>query len=94
LTHAELALHNVNALFVQAQSLNAQVRLQEAVAPAIGGVHACGAEVGEHTPCPAHVDQSDNLPVVLSQVRVCVPQLPHACVNAALLQVCPAQAPH
>ena len=37
--------------------------------------------LGAHTPPPAHVDQSDQVPLEGSQVRVCVPwlQLPHAC---------------
>jgi hypothetical protein len=33
---------------------------------------------GSQTPSPAHGDQSDQLPLVISQVRVRVPQLPHA----------------
>jgi hypothetical protein len=38
---------------------------------------ACVA-LGWQAPCPVHVDQPDQLPVALSQVRLCVPQLPQA----------------
>jgi hypothetical protein len=38
----------------------------------------------EHTPSPVQVDQADHAPVLLSQVRVCVPQLPHACDDGPL----------
>jgi hypothetical protein len=38
----------------------------------------------EHTPSPAHADHADHIPVVLSQVRICVPHLPHACAAAPL----------
>ena len=36
--------------------------------------------VGEHTPCVLQVDQLDQVPEL--HVRVCVPQLPHACEDA------------
>jgi hypothetical protein len=35
-----------------------------------------------HAPSPVHVDQADHCPVLLSHVRVCVPQLPHGCDDA------------
>jgi hypothetical protein len=35
---------------------------------------------GAHTPAPVHADQADQVPNVPLQVRVCVPQLPHAWV--------------
>jgi len=38
----------------------------------------------EHTPSPAQSDQVDHEPVLLSHVRVCVPQFPHACDDAPL----------
>ncbi len=34
---------------------------------------------GVHTPSPVHADHADHVPVLLSHVRVCVPQLPHGC---------------
>jgi hypothetical protein len=37
--------------------------------------------LGEQEPAPLHTDQSDHVPLVMSQVRVCAPQLPHACVG-------------
>jgi hypothetical protein len=37
---------------------------------------------GAHSPSPVHAPHADHVPVVLSQVRVCVPQLPHACDDA------------
>jgi hypothetical protein len=36
-------------------------------------------ELAEHTPCPEHADHGDHAPVLISHVRVCVPQLPHPC---------------
>jgi hypothetical protein len=33
---------------------------------------------GSQTPSLLHADQSDHMPVFMSQVRVRVPQLPHA----------------
>jgi hypothetical protein len=39
---------------------------------------------GVHCPCPVHAPHADHIPVVLSQVRVCAPQLPHGCVEAPL----------
>jgi hypothetical protein len=36
-------------------------------------------EFGAHAPSPVHADQADHVPVLLSHVRVCVPQLPQAC---------------
>jgi hypothetical protein len=35
-----------------------------------------------HAPWPAHADQADHVPPV--HVRVCMPQLPHACDDAPL----------
>jgi len=35
--------------------------------------HAC-VEFGEHSPCWVQLDQLDQVPVALLQVRVCVPQ--------------------
>jgi hypothetical protein len=39
--------------------------------------------VGEHAPCPEHVDEDDQEPSLL-QVPVSVPQLPHGCVAGPL----------
>lgn len=46
--------------------------------------------VGVHTPSPLHADQLDHTPFL--QVRVCVPQLPHAS-ELGPLQVWPVQVP-
>jgi hypothetical protein len=46
---------------------------------------------GTQTPCPPQADQSDQTP--LAQVRVWVPQLPHAWLEGPA-QVWPPQAPH
>jgi len=40
---------------------------------------------GAHTPWPEQVDHAENVPVELSHVRVCVPQLPQ------LREVAPSQ---
>lgn len=34
---------------------------------------------GVHAPSSEHPDQADQVPVLPSQVRVCVPQLPQLC---------------
>jgi hypothetical protein len=60
---------------------------------------------GVQTPCPAQVDHADHVPLL--HVRLCVPQLPHACVDApvhvwpvhgshwhATLQFCVPPVPH
>jgi hypothetical protein len=39
---------------------------------------ACVA-LGWHSPCPEQLDQLDQAPVALLQVRDCEPQLPQAC---------------
>jgi hypothetical protein len=41
---------------------------------------------GAHGPCAMHADHADHCPVLPLHVRVCVPQLPHAC-EAGPLQV-------
>jgi hypothetical protein len=46
---------------------------------------------GAQTPWFAQPDQSDQVPLL--QVRVCVPQFPHACI-AGPAQVCPPHPPH
>jgi hypothetical protein len=46
-----------------------------AVPPLPQGIVAFGAQ----TPPPVQAPQADHIPVVLSQVRVCVPQLPQPC---------------
>ncbi len=39
---------------------------------------------GAHAPSPAQADHADQVLVVSSHVRVCVPQLPHACDEGPL----------
>jgi len=39
---------------------------------------------GAHSPCSLHGDQSDQRPELPSQLRLCVPQLPQACVAGPL----------
>jgi hypothetical protein len=46
-----------------------------------------------HTPSAVHAPYALHMPVLVLQVRDCVPQLPQVCV-AAPLQVCPEHAPH
>jgi hypothetical protein len=83
LTHEALALHNVNALLVHAQSFNAHVAEQVTLPPATGGEHACAADVGEHTPSPAQfVYGPVHVPIVVSHVCECVPQFPQASTGA------------
>jgi hypothetical protein len=48
-------------------------------------------EFGVHSPSPKQALQSEYSPVVMSQVRVCVPHRPHA-RRAAPSQVCPVHA--
>jgi hypothetical protein len=48
---------------------------------------------GVHTPSPEHADHADQVPLALSQVRVCVPHLPHAC-EAEPVHVWFPHAPH
>jgi hypothetical protein len=50
-------------------------------------------EPSAQTPSPVHADQVDHCPVAESHVRVCVPQLPHAC-EAGPLHVWLVHCPH
>jgi len=54
--------------------------------------HVCVA-FGAHAPSPVQAAQADQVPVVLSHVRVCEPQLPHGC-EAAPVQAWLPQAVH
>jgi hypothetical protein len=61
------------------------------------GLHVCEPSwpqtcvaFGEQTPSPVQPDHPDHVPLL--HVRVCVPQLPHACVSGPA-QVCPRHVP-
>jgi hypothetical protein len=49
-------------------------------------------EPGAHCCWPVHADHADQVPVVPSQVRVCIPQLPHFCWGGPV-HICPPQFP-
>jgi hypothetical protein len=82
----------VHGMLTPVHAPHAHVAALHIWVPLLFAPHICVC-VPEQTPSPAHAENALHVPVLVSQVRVCVPHLPHVCEDAPV-HVWPVHAPH